>query len=145
MEIALGWHAAGAVSIGGNLTFIDSERIDSMNPPTGDAVGDKFNAYLKYDKPESRYWFEYRIRHNRSQLAVLDPNQPLPPVGAVLPSFTVHSLGGGVTLFERARQKHALSVAIDNLTDELYAEFSNATFFRPQQKRHVTVAYTLKF
>lgn len=145
LEVALGWRAATGLSIGGNFTFIDSERINSSNPPTGDAVGDKTNAYLRYETPESRYWFEYRVRRNESQAAVLDPNQPVPPVGEVLPSFTVHSLGGGVTLFERARYKHAVNFVIDNLTDELYAEFSNSTFFRPQQKRHITVAYSLQF
>jgi len=36
-------------------------------------------------------------------------------------------------------------VAIDNLTDRPYAEFSNATFFRPQPKRSISASYRVRF
>ena len=69
----------------------------------------------------------------------------MPPVGEILPSFTIHSLGGGLTLASTGRLGHTFSVLIDNLTDELYAEFSNATFFRPQPGRSATASYRLRF
>ncbi len=145
VELVLGYRADNGVSVGGNLTHLDSERLDSANPPTGDSFADKYNAYLRYDRPGGRFWVEYRLRHNDSTRANLDPDEPLPAVGATLPSFTVHTLSGGVLLFERGRQEHRLTVAIENLTDELYAEFSNATFFRPQPERSVSAAYRFRF
>ena len=89
-------------------------------------------------------WAEYRIRHNGSDRANLDPGEPVPPVGEVLPSFTVHTLAGGWTFLERDRQRHELTVRVENLTDELYAEFSNATFFRPQPERSFRIGYRLR-
>jgi outer membrane receptor protein involved in Fe transport len=62
-----------------------------------------------------------------------------------LPSFTIHSLAGGLRLSATGRVEHSVAVAIDNLTDELYAEFSNATFFRPQPGRSLTASYRLRF
>jgi outer membrane receptor protein involved in Fe transport len=38
-----------------------------------------------------------------------------------------------------------LTVTADNLTDELYAEFSNATFFRPQPGRNFVASYRVRF
>ena len=66
-------------------------------------------------------------------------------MGTRLPSFTVQTLAGGVTLFERAGMRHELQLAVENLTDELYAEFSNATFFRPEPGRNVKASYRLRF
>jgi len=37
-----------------------------------------------------------------------------------------------------------LTFGIGNLTDELYAEFSNATFFRPEPGRNFTAGYRLE-
>ena len=43
------------------------------------------------------------------------------------------------------RVGHVFSVLVDNLGDELYSEFSNATFFRPQPGRSVSGIYRLRF
>jgi len=75
---------------------------------------------------------------------VSDPDQPVSPVGLVLPSFQVHTLAGGVTLFPQAQIKHMFGLVIDNFTDELYAEASNSSFFRPQPKINVSLSYRLK-
>lgn len=93
----------------------------------------------------SRYWIEYRLRHNGEEDVNLDAGEPEPVVGRTLPSFTVHSLSGGVKLFQRGTMSHHVALVIDNLTDELYAEFSNATFFRPQPKRSVSLSYRIGF
>jgi hemoglobin/transferrin/lactoferrin receptor protein len=145
VEMILGYRADNGFSVAANYTYLDGQRVDSDNPPTGDAVAEKANLRLRWEPPRSIYWTEYRVRHNGSQRAVLDPNEPLPPVGDILPSFTVHSLGAGVNLPTAGRVGHTFSVLVDNLTDELYAEFSNATFFRPQPGRSVTASYRLRF
>jgi len=145
IEVAVGYRFDFGLTLGGNFTTIDGERLDSTNPPTGDTYSDKLVGYARYEAPNGRWWSEYRFRHNGSQDANLDENEPAPPVGTVLPAFTVHTLAGGVTLFERAGVSHSLQLTVDNLTDELYAEFSNATFFRPEAGRSVSASYRLRF
>jgi outer membrane receptor protein involved in Fe transport len=38
-----------------------------------------------------------------------------------------------------------LTLWIENATDELYAEFSNATFFRPEPGRTMKLSYRVTF
>ncbi len=57
----------------------------------------------------------------------------------------MHTLGAGVVLFERGRQSHSLTLQVENLTDELYAEFSNASFFRPEPGRNYSASYRVRF
>ena len=109
VEMIIGYRADNGFSVGANYTYLDGQRADSDNPPTGDAVTEKLNLRLRWEPPRSIYWSEYRVRHNGSQRAVLDPNEPLPPVGAILPSFTVHSLSAGVTLPDTGRVVHTPS------------------------------------
>jgi outer membrane receptor protein involved in Fe transport len=144
-EGIIGYRFRNGVSLGGNYMDLDGERIDSDNPPTGDTVNSKLSAYVRYDQPKGRYWVEWRLRHNFSQPSTFDPDEPLPAVGAELPAFTVHNLAGGVTVYERGRQRHTLGIVIANLTDELYSEFSNASFFRPQSKRNYIGTYRFSF
>ncbi|MGB6851866.1 MAG: hypothetical protein WBG49_04630, partial [Thermoanaerobaculia bacterium] len=115
------------------------------NPPTGDTVNNKLSAYVRYDQPKGRYWVEWRVRHNFSQPSTFDPDEPVPAVGPELPAFTVHNLAGGVTVYERGRQRHTLGVVITNVTNELYSEFTNASFFRPQSKRNYIGTYRFSF
>lgn len=144
-EASVGYRAPCGVALGGNYTHLTGKRIDSTNPPTGDTFGDKLNLYLRWSPPAGRYFVEYRLRHNGEEKANLDPNEPEPPVGRRLPAFTTHSLSGGVHLFDHGRFKHSLTLVADNLTDELYAEFSNVSFFRPQPGRNFTLTYRLGF
>jgi outer membrane receptor protein involved in Fe transport len=145
LEVSSGYRTRAGLTLGGNFSRILAERLGSLNPPTGDTYGTKIVAYARWEPSGGRWWAEYRVRHNDATDAALDPNEPVPPVGRVLPAFTVHVLAGGVTLSERAGVRHELSVAIENLTDELYAEFSNATFFRPEPGRSVKATYRLSF
>lgn len=144
VELVLGYHLRG-LTLGGNYTFIDGERLDSTNPPTGDTYRNKVYAYARYQPTTKRYWAEYHLRHNGEDEANLDAGAPVPPVGRVLPSFTVHGVGAGLRLFETLGIKHDVTLWMENLTDELYAEFSNATFFRPEPGRTAKVSYRLSF
>jgi len=145
IELALGYRTRGGLTVGGNYTHLDADRLDSTNPPTGDTYGDKYVGYVRWEPNRRPFWLEYRVRYNASTKANLDPNEPVPAIGDTLPSFQVHTLAGGVTLFERGRFSHELRLAVENLTDELYAEFSNATFFRPEPGRNVTASYRVRF
>jgi hemoglobin/transferrin/lactoferrin receptor protein len=145
IELALGYRTGGGWVLGGNFTHLDEERLDSNRVPVGDTYGDKVAAWVRWEPRDRPFWAEYRVRHNGSTDANLDPDEPVPPVGRELPSFTVHTLAAGVVLVERGTWRHELQLTAENLTDELYAEFSNATFFRPEPGRDVALSYRLRF
>ncbi len=145
IELAFGYRTRFGLAIGGNASLLDGERIDSANPPTGDTYGEKYVGWARWEPASGRIWAEYRVRHNASTDVHLSANEPAPPVGRELPSFTVHTLALGASLFERAGIRHELKLSVENLTDELYAEFSNATFFRPEPGRDLRVSYRMRF
>ena len=134
-------HLYGRYKAKVSLDYIDGLK----DQADGNTYGDKLAAYVRWEPVRLPFWVEYRVRHNGSDRANLDPNAPVPPVGETLPSFTVHALAGGATLFERGRFAHEIQLAVENLTDELYAEFSNATFFRPEPGRSINASYRLRF
>ncbi len=144
LELAAWYRVGDLWTLGGNYTYLDGERLDSTNPPTGDTFGDKFNLFARYQSA-GRWWAEYRVRHNGDDRANLDPDEPVPAVGSILPSFTVHTATAGATVAKSGRFEHEISIVVDNLTDELYSEFSNASFFRPQPKRRGIVTYRMRF
>ena len=56
------------------------------------------------------------------------------------------------TIFARKRRcstagatDTSLVVRVNNLTNELYAEFANASFFRPEPRRNVSTAIVVGF
>ncbi len=141
-EIAGGYRFDSGFSIGGNYTNLSGKAESGPNDPTGDTFSDKWNAHLRYEPADRRYWLEYQIRHNGEEdLDVADLGGPL---GDVLPSFTVHRLAAGMILGDDGDMEHRVGFIVDNLTDELYAEFSNATFFRPQPGRNFIATYNLR-
>ncbi len=146
-EIAGGYRFDNGFSLGGNFTKLDGEAEmgGPAEDPTGDTFSEKFNGYLRYDRPSGRWWVESRVRHNGEEDMALDPAAVVSPIGEVLPEFTVHDLAAGVTLFENSGFRHTLGLVVTNVSDELYAEFSNATFFRPQPKRRVIASYRFRF
>ena len=144
IETALGFRIRDSLSLGGNYTHLTGKRTGQAAVPVDDQYTDKMNLFVRYEPQRSRWWAEYSVRHNWSAEISLEPGEPAPAVGDTLPGFTIHSLGGGVILFQRGTQEHSLTFAIDNLTDELYAEFSNVTFFRPEPGRHFTASYRVR-
>jgi outer membrane receptor protein involved in Fe transport len=51
----------------------------------------------------------------------------------------------GATVIRRGGFAQRVHVAMTNLTDALYAEFSNASFFRPEPRRGVTLGWEMTF
>ena len=147
IELAAGYHLASAgLTVGGNFTHLDADRLGATSIlPPDDLYSEKTFAYARYQRPSSRWWAEYDIRHNGDARTNVDPDEPVPPVGRTLPSFTVHSVGIGGRIWQSGGLTHDLTVWGDNLTDELYAEFSNASFFRPEPGRRIRVIYRLGF
>ncbi len=145
VEMAFGWHSHRGLTLGGNYTWVDGNRTDSINPPTGDSYSQKIYGYARFEPQSARYWLEYHVRHNGSVATNIDPNSPIPPVGKTLPAFTVQGAGLGVRLFQTAGFSNEVTFWVENLTNQLYAEFSNATFFRPEPGRTLKVNYRVKF
>ncbi len=144
VEVAGAYRFENGVSLGGNFSWLEGRRVDSTNPPTGDSYGEKANIFLRYDPVGSPWRAEYRVRHNGAEDIFLTAGEPAPLFGPELPSFTIHSLYGGYS-FDAMGSEHQIGVVVDNLTDELYAEFSNASFFRPEPGRNAVLTYRLGF
>ncbi|HJQ39782.1 MAG TPA: hypothetical protein VKB93_21770 [Thermoanaerobaculia bacterium] len=124
---------AAASSPAGTTTWIDGVRIDAANPPTGDSYSNKAFVYVRYEPAHGRFWAEYHVRRNGRDNANLERERTRTARRPNPPSFTVHGVGAGARLFQVAGFTNEVTVWIENLTDELYAEFSNATFFRPER------------
>jgi len=67
------------------------------------------------------------------------------PVGESLPSFTVHSIRAGARLPQFFGLDQRVGASVENLTDELYAEFANISFFRPEPRRHFVAWWETRF
>lgn len=146
VELALGYHMTSGFTVGGNYTHINSTRLGATTIlPPDDVYKNKVFAYARYQRPASRWWAEYNVRHVGKSTANIDADEPVPPVGATLPAFTVQNIGAGARVFERAGMTHDVTLWIDNLTDRLYAEFSNASFFRPEPGRTARISYRFGF
>jgi hemoglobin/transferrin/lactoferrin receptor protein len=129
-------------ALGGTYSRFSSKNVlDPLNP-VGDTYSSKITGSLGWRVPSGRFWSEYAVRMNGERK---DVDLGTSPVGAVLPSFAVHSLRGGARLFTVGSVSNDLTVVLNNLTNALYAEFSNASFFRPEPKRTLAVSWTSSF
>ena len=127
---------------GGNYTHLESKDVLNENNPVGDTYADKFSAAARYTHPSDRFFIEYDVRINgKRKEADLGTFSAL----TELPSFSTHSLRGSVVVWRPATSTHRIGLGITNLTNALYAEFSNAGFFRPEPKRGVIATYDVSF
>jgi outer membrane receptor protein involved in Fe transport len=134
---------ANGVTIGASLATLDAEDARDPLNPVGESYSTKVGGRAGYRDPEGRFWGEWETRYSGEQKdAALGSGNP---VGSELPSFTVHGLRGGVRLIQTGSVTHGLTIAVSNLTNELYAETANASFFRPEPKRSVTVSWDVAF
>ncbi len=144
-----GLEVGGDVDLGSGLTLASSytwmESKDALdeNNPVGETFSSKFTGRVRYQEQSGRFWAAFEARHNGDRKDVeLNGN----PIGDILPSFTVLHLRSGVQVWRtESGVTHRLNVSVTNLTNELYAEFSNASFFRPEPKRSVTLSWEVSF
>ncbi len=141
IELATEIHVAPGVTVDGAYTRLSSE--DALDPsnPIGDSFSSRLHANARYDAAGA-WWLEYGVRHNGERRDVaLTEN----PVGDVLPAFTTHAIRGGATLFRRGATTQRVTFGIENLTNRLYAEASNVSFFRPEPRRRLTIGLEASF
>jgi outer membrane receptor protein involved in Fe transport len=127
---------------GASYTRFTSKNVLDPSNPVGDTYSSKVTGTLGWRAPSGRFWSEYAVRMNGERKDVALGSSP---VGDVLPSFTVHAFRGGARLFSVRSVSNDLTVVVNNLTNTLYSEFSNASFFRPEPKRSLSVSWTSSF
>ncbi|HSH76647.1 MAG TPA: TonB-dependent receptor [Longimicrobiales bacterium] len=144
VEVGADVDLGSGLSAHGSYTWMDSENLVDADDPVGESFSSKFVGTLRYDSPSNRFWGAAELRRNGEQKdAALDAGSA---VGTVMPSFAVVHLRGGATVWRSATgMTHQLSLALTNLTNELYAETANAAFFRPEPKRNITVSWIVTF
>lgn len=130
------------LSLMANFTYMKSKDLGNPETPYVDTYSSKFNFNARYDHPKKRFWLAYHLRVNGEQKDVLLENNP---IGDIIPGFTVHSLSAGITLFKNSAFPQQLGIIISNLTNELYSEFSNASFFRPAPRRQIILTWSTRF
>jgi outer membrane receptor protein involved in Fe transport len=136
--VAIAW----GISLGAHYTHLRSKDVLDPNNPVAQSYSDKIGGTVRYDHPSRRFWFAYTIRHEGEQD---DVSLALNPIGNILPAFTVMDARAGAALFRVGGTTHGIGIQVTNLTDELYAEPSNASLFRPEARRNVVLSYRLDF
>jgi outer membrane receptor protein involved in Fe transport len=143
VELSADFFLPASFTVGGTFSSLNAE--DALDPdnPIGESYSTKITGRARWDDPGDRFWVEYGLRHNGDQKdAALADN----PIGPILPAFTVHDIRAGLTVWRtRTGQPQRLVFAVRNITDELYAEFTNASFFRPEPGRSITLTLELAF
>lgn len=129
-------------SVGANFTHLASRDVLDPDNPVGDTFSSRVTGYVRYTDPTSRFWVAWSARHNGERK---DVDLGSAPLGSVLPAFTVYNAQAGVTVIRSPRHSQRLGIRVNNLTNVLYAEFANASFFRPEPGRGVTVTWNINF
>lgn len=128
-------------SVLGHVTTLDSKNVDRSNP-VGDSYGTKLGGEVGWRDAPGRVAVSYQIRHQGERK---DIELGTSPVGAVLPAFTVHGVRGHLRLPSVAGAEPSVELAVTNLTNVLYAEASNTSFFRPEPPRSLLMALRFDF
>jgi hemoglobin/transferrin/lactoferrin receptor protein len=142
VELHADYEPVNGFIVSGSYTYLDGENQDEPATGLGDSYSSRVQANLTYRSPGGRWWSTFNLRHNGERK---DVDLGVSPIGPVLPSFTVLDLRGGVTLFTLGPSTNYLGISIENLTNELYAEFSNASFFRPEPRRTLLISWITAF
>jgi outer membrane receptor protein involved in Fe transport len=142
-EVNADYRLDSGIEFGTTYSRLDAKDAIDADNPVGESYSRKFTARAGYRDSAGRFWTQLETRYSGEQkeVALGAAN----PVGDRLPAFTVLGWRGGVRLPEFGGLRQSLTVAVNNLTNELYAESSNASFFRPEAMRSVTVSLDVAF
>jgi hemoglobin/transferrin/lactoferrin receptor protein len=141
-EVLAGVRAFSGLDISASYTKLDTRNVSDPNNPVGDSYGSKLTGDVAYRQPAGRFTVGYTARRNGEHRdAIVGAN----PVGTTLPAFTTHSLRANLFLFERGGVRNQLGFTVENLTNELYAESANASFFRPEPRRSFNLSLLTEF
>lgn len=141
-EVSAVANLEGGFSLDGSYSHLSSEDVVRPENPTGESFANRWTGAVRWDEREDRFWVTWGVRHNGEQKEVSLANNPL---GEVLPAFTVHHVRAGVRPSSFNGLGTGISIGVENLGDALYAEFANASFFRPEPGRRVVLRAEVSF
>ena len=141
VEVLAEVQAGLGFSVLAHYTRLSSKNADE-DSPTGDSYSSKVGGELGWRAPSNRLYLTYEIRHQgeRSDVVLGDS-----PVGATIPAFTVHNARAGFRLPGVGAMTPWLGISVLNLTNRLYSEASNTSFFRPEPRRSVVATARVEF
>ena len=142
IEATAGARAMNSVDASVSFTRLDGKNISNPGSPIGDSYSNKIVGDLSYQQPGGRFSLGYTVRRQGEQKDVIIGTNP---IGSVIPAFTVHSARANLRVADVGRVHNNISLVVDNITNRLYAEFPNASFFRPEPGRHVRLAFATSF
>jgi outer membrane receptor protein involved in Fe transport len=142
VELAAGVRTAGGFEASTSFTRLDGTNISDPDSPIGDSYSSKAVSEIGYRAPSGRCTVGYTLRYQGEQKEVIVGTNPL---GPVIPAFVVHSARASVVAFQTRQFVNELVMKIENIGNRLYAEFPNASFFRPEPGRNVSLALLVRF
>ena len=142
LEMTAGARAFRTLDLTANFTRLQAKNVSDPNSPIGDTYSRKLVFDAGWRPIGDRLSLGYTLRHNGEQKDIAVGENP---IGPVVPGFTVHDARAQVGLFERGRNRTSLAFALHNFTNELYAEFANASFFRPEPGRSLSTSIVVEF
>jgi hemoglobin/transferrin/lactoferrin receptor protein len=141
-ELSLATRLGAGFSADGNWSRLLTKNVSDPALPVGDVYSSKVNLALGWQPASRSWWASYAVRRNGEQKEIVVGSSP---IGDVLPAFTVHALRGGFSLRTLGGMRQEIGLQVNNVTNELYAEVSNAGFFRPEPRRNVVLSVTTWF
>jgi outer membrane receptor protein involved in Fe transport len=132
------------LGLGASVSFTRFEGTNVTFPtsPVGDSYASKVVGDIEYGPAGRWFTLGYTVRHQGEQKDVIVGTNP---IGEVIPAFTLHSARASARLFERFGVRNTLVLSAENLGNTLYAEFPNASFFRPEPGRSLRVSLVTSF
>lgn len=125
----------------GHYTRLDSKNADA-NSPLGDSYASKLGGELAWQEVRGRWFAGYEVRHQGERKDIVLVGSP---VGDKLPAFTVHTIRATYRLPMLMGASPSVGLTIANLTNTLYAESSNTSFFRPESRRSAIMTARFDF
>ena len=142
IELSGGAAIARGLDLSLSFTRLDGTNVSDPDSPIGDSYSTKAVGDIGYRSPGGRFTAGYTMRYQGEQKDVIVGTNP---IGDVIPSFVVHSARASAFLFQVGGISNELAVTVENIGNRLYAEFPNASFFRPEAERSVTAAMVVRF
>jgi len=142
LELTSGVRSASGFDLSASFTRLRGRNVSDPDTPIGDSYSSKVVADVAFRQPTGRFMVGYTVRRQGEQKDVIIGTNP---IGDVIPAFTVHSARASVRLFDGPRFRNHFSLTVDNIGDRLYAEFPNASFFRPEPGRSLNLAFITEF
>ncbi len=141
-EVEGSYRFGSALSVSASYSQIRSRNEEAPAVPVGSSYSSKSVGGVTWRHPAGRVWASYTVRHNgRVEGDQIQGGL----VGEFMPAFTVQTMRAGVRLFDGKALRGSIVAAIENLGNVLYAESSNASFFRPEPRRNLLVSWVIDF